>query len=70
MSSELCNEDMHETLRHHVFREIKNFVSLQGGNELKIKAVFEQIWDNLSSEHCTAVMHQTTKQQVVYEITT
>ena len=39
---------------------------LQGGIELKIKAVFEQILDNLSSEHCTTVMHQTTKQQVVY----
>ena len=43
---------------------------LQGGSELKIKAVFEQNSVNLSSERRAAVMHQTTKQQVVYEITT
>ena len=43
---------------------------MQGGSEIKIRAVFEQNWDNLSSEHRAAVMHQTTKQQVVYEITT
>ena len=43
---------------------------LQGGSELRILFVFEQNWDNLSSERRAAVMHQTTKQQVVYEITT
>ena len=43
---------------------------LQGGNKLKISVVFEQNSVNLSSEHCTAVMHQTAQQQVVHEITT
>ena len=43
---------------------------LQGGSKLKISVVFEQNSVNLSSEHCTAVMHQTAQQQVVHEITT
>ena len=38
--------------------------------KLKIPVVFEQNLVNLSSERRAAVMHQTTKQQVVYEITT
>ena len=43
---------------------------LQGDSELTIPVVFEQNWNILSSERRAAVMHQTTKQQVVYEITT
>ena len=45
-------------------------LDLQGGRELKILDVFERNSVNLSSERRAAVMHQTTKQQVVYEITT
>ena len=78
LSSECCPAVMHQTAKHQVLCERKTWqfclpefcVTCKEVASQKISVVFEQNSVNLSSEHCTAVMHQTAQQQVVHEITT